>query len=152
MISSIAPRPVYTPHPIRTGAPSRSLSQSGVRFGHGPGHVHADGQTCSDKNCTEGHKGERQSRFQQFLDWVKATWQKVKDFCASLFGNSKPQEASTTAANVPAAATTPVPPEQPATQTPHKHENHAGHDHKHGSCCGGHSSHHDGHKSHSHSH
>ncbi|WP_303672899.1 hypothetical protein [Vampirovibrio chlorellavorus] len=143
MISSIAHRPVYTPNPLRTGTPSRSLPQSSVRFGHGPGHVHADGQACSDKNCTEGQKGERQSRFQQFFDWVKATWQKFKDFCASLFGQSKPQETTTTAASTPAVTATPAPAEQPATQTSHKHESHTGHDHKHGQCCG---------KKHSHSH
>ena len=144
MISSIAHRPVYTPSQQRPGGQSKALPQTNVRFGHGPGHVHADGQTCNDKNCTEGQKGERQSRLQQFFDWVKATWQKIKDFFSGLFGKSKPPASTAAAASAPAATTPPATKEQTKKQTPHNHE------HKHGQCNGNHLPHSDRHHNHGH--
>ncbi len=140
MISSIAHRPVYTPSQQRPGGQSKALPQSSVRFGHGPGHVHADGQTCSDKNCTEGQKGERQSRLQQFFDWVKEVFGKIKDFFSGLFGKSKPQASTAAAASTPAATTTPATEEQAKTQTPqgHHHEREGHHQHSADSkCCDG---------------
>jgi hypothetical protein len=115
-----------------------------LRFGHSHEHVHADGSTCKDKHCTEGKKGERQFFLQPFFDWVKATWQKFKDFVSRLSGKSKPQASNTTSASAPAAPT-PASADKPAPASHNHHHDGAGH-HKHsadGQCCG---------KKHSHSH
>lgn len=118
-----------------------------VHFGHGAGHVHADGRTCTDKHCSEGKKGERQFFWQPLWNWVKETWQKIKDFCSRLIEKLKGQEsATTTASTSPITPTTPAA-QVPTTQDPKNHDHqeghgqHVAHDHKHGKCCGGHPPH-----------